>query len=157
MENSYREINCGRITGMSSYELAVKHKVFEGTEEEYVQKEQQVYSEMVQYGEELKQEVGDPTGLGKIIPRLNDLGEIDSDSLDTVYMDYKENDKFQKTTDGKITYTCSCGTNLYFGMENETNGVQVRFGWINGIQIRTREESTWTDWASATISKGGVL
>ena len=34
----YRKINVGRITGLNSYELAVKHG-FVGTEEEYVEKE----------------------------------------------------------------------------------------------------------------------
>ena len=43
---SVRKINVGRITGLSSYELAVKHG-FEGTEEDYVNKEQKIYNDMV--------------------------------------------------------------------------------------------------------------
>lgn len=41
-----REINVGRITGLSSYELACKYG-FVGTEEEYVNKETDIYNKML--------------------------------------------------------------------------------------------------------------
>lgn len=42
-----RKINVGRITGLSSYELAVKYG-FRGTEEEYVKKETEMFEAMKQ-------------------------------------------------------------------------------------------------------------
>lgn len=42
-----REINVGRITGLSSYELAVKYG-FIGTEEDFVAKEMNTYNKMVE-------------------------------------------------------------------------------------------------------------
>ena len=47
MSEVFREINIGRVTGLSSYELAVKNGTFEGTEQEYVDKEQKVYNDIV--------------------------------------------------------------------------------------------------------------
>ena len=55
---TYREINLGKIfNGKSSYELAVEHGKFIGTEEQYVQKEQKAYDDIVKYGNNLKQEL----------------------------------------------------------------------------------------------------
>ena len=51
MTNTFTEQNLGRVSGLSSYELAVKNGTFEGTEEEYVKKEQQVYQDMLQYSD----------------------------------------------------------------------------------------------------------
>lgn len=42
-----RKINVGRITGLSAYELAVKHG-FVGTEEDYVKKQNELYLQMVE-------------------------------------------------------------------------------------------------------------
>ena len=43
---SYREVNLGNIfNGKSSYELAVEHEKFIGTEEQYVEKEQKAYAD----------------------------------------------------------------------------------------------------------------
>ena len=52
MENKFTEKNLGRVSGLSSYELAVKTGAFSGTEEEYVAKEQQVYQDMLQYSDQ---------------------------------------------------------------------------------------------------------
>ena len=49
MENKLIEKNLGRVSGLSSYELAVKNGTFSGTEEDYVKKEQQVYQDMLKY------------------------------------------------------------------------------------------------------------
>lgn len=51
MSNTFVEQNLGRVSGLSSYELAVKNGTFSGTEEEYVKKEQQVYQDMLQYSD----------------------------------------------------------------------------------------------------------
>ena len=51
MENKLIEKNLGRVSGLSSYELAVKNGTFSGTEEDYVKKEQQVYQDMLQYSD----------------------------------------------------------------------------------------------------------
>lgn len=45
-------VDVGRITGFSSYELAVKNGVFTGTEEEYVNKEINVYNNMKTYADD---------------------------------------------------------------------------------------------------------
>lgn len=47
----FMEKNIGRITGLSSYELAVKNGTFIGTEEDYIKKENQVYEDMVKYSD----------------------------------------------------------------------------------------------------------
>ena len=51
MENKLIEKNLGRVSGLSSYELAVKNGTFSGTEEDYVKKEQQVYQDMLKYSD----------------------------------------------------------------------------------------------------------
>lgn len=52
MENKLVEKNLGRVSGLSSYELAVKNGTFSGTEEDYVKKEQQVYQDMLKYSDQ---------------------------------------------------------------------------------------------------------
>lgn len=52
MENKLIEKNLGRVSGLSSYELAVKNGTFSGTEEDYVKKEQQVYQDMLKYSDQ---------------------------------------------------------------------------------------------------------
>lgn len=54
-----RQLDLGRVVGLNSYELAVKLGKFQGTLEEYLDKEQQTFDGMVNYGEELKELVGD--------------------------------------------------------------------------------------------------
>ena len=54
-----RQLDLGRVVGLNSYELAVKLGKFKGTLEEYLDKEQQTFDNMVNYGEELKELVGD--------------------------------------------------------------------------------------------------
>lgn len=49
-----REIRVGKVSGKSSYELAVELGTFSGTLSEYVNKEQQTYNDMVVYGDALK-------------------------------------------------------------------------------------------------------
>ena len=44
-----RQLTVGPISGLSSYELAIKFGLFTGTEAEYAQKEQKVYNDMVEY------------------------------------------------------------------------------------------------------------
>ena len=43
-----KEINVGNIVGLNSYELAVKTGKFDGTLEEYIEKEQETYNKMVE-------------------------------------------------------------------------------------------------------------
>ncbi len=47
IDSVIRKINVGRITGLSAYELAVKHG-FVGTEEDYVKKQSELYLQMVE-------------------------------------------------------------------------------------------------------------
>ena len=52
-----RKLVVGPISGMSSYELAIKYGSFTGTEAEYAQKEQKVFDDMVEYANNIKQEI----------------------------------------------------------------------------------------------------
>ena len=49
-----KEINVGNIVGLNSYELAVKTGKFDGTLEEYIEKEQETYNRMVEYADAIK-------------------------------------------------------------------------------------------------------
>ena len=51
-----KRVDIGRVTGLSSYELAVKHG-FTGTEEEYVNRENSIYNDMQQYADDSKAEM----------------------------------------------------------------------------------------------------
>lgn len=66
-----KQVDLGRITGPSSYELAVLMGEFDGTLEEYISKEQDAYNKMVKYGEDLKERVGDAADL-----YVEDPGEV---------------------------------------------------------------------------------
>lgn len=59
-----RVVNVGKVTGMSSYELAVSLGLFAGTEAEYAQKEQLIYDQMVAYGDDLKKQIEEHGGIG---------------------------------------------------------------------------------------------
>ena len=48
-----REIRLGKVTGLSSYELAVQSGMFTGSLSDYLNKEQQYYNDMVTYGDQL--------------------------------------------------------------------------------------------------------
>ena len=158
-EPSYRRVNLGRIVGDNSYELAVKHGKFEGTEEEYVEKEQKTYDDMVAYCEALKSELSGVIPLPqKMSLRMNDIGELEEDQIDTVMESFGTNDGYHLTSDGKFVYTCSCGTNLYIGMENTDNGVQLRLGFVTGLSTRRKKDGVWGPWVSgANISNEEVV
>lgn len=47
-----KTVDVGRITGFSSYELAVKNGSFTGTEQDYVNKEMNVYNDMKTYADD---------------------------------------------------------------------------------------------------------
>lgn len=156
---TYREVNFGRIVGDNSYELAVKHGKFEGTEEEYVEKEQKTFDDMVAYCESVKEELSGITPLPqKVLSRMNDLGEISSEQVDTIMESYGSSDAYHLTEDGKLVYTCSSGTELYIGMENEESGAQVRLGFTSGLMTRFKKDGVWGSWVVNTnISDGEVI
>lgn len=52
-----REIRLGKVTGLSSYELAVQSGMFTGSLSDYLNKEQQYYNDMVTYGDQLKNSI----------------------------------------------------------------------------------------------------
>lgn len=52
----HKKVDIGRIAGLTSYELAVRNG-FIGTEEEYIQKEQKTYNDMVNYADDSKAEM----------------------------------------------------------------------------------------------------
>lgn len=52
-----KKVNVGRVSGYNAYELAVKTGVFSGTYEEYLNKEQQVYNDMVKYANNAKAQI----------------------------------------------------------------------------------------------------
>ena len=54
----YKKVDVGRIAGLSSYELALRHG-FVGTEEEYIAKEQKTYTDMVNYADDSVKEMND--------------------------------------------------------------------------------------------------
>lgn len=68
-----KKIDIGRVTGMSSYELALKHG-FVGTEEEFVQKENSVYNDMKDYADESKAELN--RILAGVTDNSSDLAEV---------------------------------------------------------------------------------
>ena len=49
-----KEINIGNIVGLNSYELAVQTGKFDGTLEEYIEKEQETYNKMIEYADAIK-------------------------------------------------------------------------------------------------------
>ena len=100
---SFREINLGRIVGDSSYELAVKHGKFEGSEEEYVEKEQKVYDDMVKFCDDMKLELSGLVPLPqRVSSRMNDFGEVDLMDIDRLMELFSEDDNYHKTDDGKL-------------------------------------------------------
>ena len=52
-----REIDVGSVRGLSSYELAVLTGKFDGTLEEYIDKEQEVYDKTVDYSDHMLAEM----------------------------------------------------------------------------------------------------
>ena len=83
-----REIRLVKVTGLSSYELAVQSGMFTGSLSDYLNKEQQYYNDMVTYGEQLKDSID--TLVRPITANVTD--EIDpahdtitSDAATTVY------------------------------------------------------------------------
>ena len=144
---SFREINLGRIVGDSSYELAVKHGKFEGSEEEYVEKEQKVYDDMVKFCNDMKLELSGLVPLPqKISSRMNDFGEVESNQIDDLIELFGGDDTYHCTSDGKLSYTCSCNTELYIGMENTQLGVQMKFGFTTGLMTRRKNDGNWGPW-----------
>lgn len=153
---TYREINLGKIfNGKSSYELAVEHGKFIGTEEQYVQKEQKAYDDIVKYGNNLKQELeGIMNVPEKITKRMNNLGTMHSElSLDTVYVNNTSSDKVDYNEDKSLIYVCNYKSAMYIGYETEVDGVQLRLDFLTGLSIRHRVESIWGDWNSFVIAK----
>lgn len=145
-----RDINIGRLTGLSSYELAVKHG-YEGTEEEYVNKENAVYNNVIMYGTELKQELSKYGDISKVLPsRMNDLGVVEN--MDNIFQTYSTNTLYHKNGNA-FTYTCINESSMCMGMETSTNGVQIKLSWLTGLQFRISTNNTWTDWKSiVTVS-----
>lgn len=66
-------VNVGRITGLNSYELAVK-RGFKGTEEEYMKKETAVYDNMKKYADDSKTEMN--RLLASITTSTPDMAEV---------------------------------------------------------------------------------
>lgn len=151
-EATYREINLGRVTGLSSYELAIKNGTFEGTEEEYTRKEQKIYDDVVEIKEEIEGTYADIRKVANHMGnRVNFLGYINEPLIiNTIYATYKSSDYIDRDRRGSITYTFSTETGLYMGNEvDETHGVQMRLSWTDGIDFRYKNgEETWSDWKS---------
>ena len=153
---SYREINLGKMfNGKSSYELAVEHGKFIGTEEQYVEKEQKAYDDIVEYGEELKEELsGIKMVPDKIIKRMNNLGTMGTEiMLNTVYDNNKTSDKIDNYEDGSITYVCNYKTAMYIGYETDIDGVQLKLDFLTGLSIRHKYETNWSDWNTFVTAK----
>ncbi len=66
-------VNVGRITGLNSYELAVKHG-FQGSEEEYVRRETTVYDNMKKYADDSKTEMN--RLIASATPGTPDVAEV---------------------------------------------------------------------------------
>lgn len=148
---SYREVNLGNIfNGKSSYELAVEHEKFIGTEEQYVDKEQKAYDDIVEYGEKLKAELADISMIpAKIVNRMNNLGTLANELLlDTVYDNNKSSHVIDYNEDGSITYVCNYKTAMYIGYETDIDGVQLKLDFLTGLSIRRKCETNWTDWST---------
>ena len=155
---SFREINLGRIVGDSSYELAVKHGKFEGSEEEYVEKEQKVYDDMVKFCDDMKLELSGLVPLPqRVSSRMNDFGEVDLMDIDRLMELFSEDDNYHKTDDGKLSYTCSSGYDLYIGMEDSDKGVQLRLGFITGLMTRRKNNGEWGNWLSLVNTVDGEV
>lgn len=160
-EPVYREINIGRVTGLSSYELAVAHGKFTGTEEEYVDKEVELFNDITKAKEEVNKAVNEvKTISANINQRLNYLGYItESNIIDTIFASYKIEDYVVKDKVGGFSYTFNSSDGMYFGYEKDnTYGVQARLSWIHGFDIRTKNGSdSWGEWESSlfqTVDKG---
>ena len=69
-----REIDVGSVRGLSSYELAVLTGKFDGTLEEYIDKEQEVYDKTVDYSDRI---------LAEMEQRLESV--TNGSSLDLIY------------------------------------------------------------------------
>lgn len=85
-----RKINVGRITGLSSYELAVKYG-FVGTEEDYVKKEQELYDKM----EKLSKSI---TCFNKISDGIDTIESTSSDTTLNIETDENITVELDKTT-----------------------------------------------------------
>lgn len=148
---SYREVNLGNIfNGKSSYELAVEHEKFIGTEEQYVDKEQKAYDDIVEYGENLKAELASISMIpAKIVNRMNNLGTLANELLlDTVYDNNKSSHVIDYNEDDSITYVCNYKTAMYIGYETDIDGVQLKLDFLTGLSIRRKCETNWTDWST---------
>ena len=148
---SYREINLGKVfDGMSSYQLAVKHGKFTGTEEQYVAKEQESYDKMVEYGNNLKEEMDGIASLpDKVTKRMNNIGTIkDTMLLDSIYQNNTTSTKVGYNDDGSLSYTCNDNTGMYMGFETEQDGIQLKLDLFTGLSIRHRRQNTWSDWST---------
>ena len=151
----YREINIGRVTGLSSYELAVAHGKFTGTEEEFVEKEMEMFNKITDAKEEIDQTVEGVKNISDYINlRLNYLGYITEPGIiDTILDTYKIDDSVIKDKSGGFSYTFNSTDGMYFGYEQDrTHGVQARLSWVHGFDIRTKNDSeTWSDWDSSVF------
>lgn len=146
---AFREVNLGRIVGDNSYELAVKHGKFEGSEEEYVEKEQKVYDDMVKFCNDMKLELSDKIPLPqRVSSRMNDFGNVDPQYIDKLMEIFSEDETYHMTEDGKLSYTCICDTELYIGMENSNLGVQLKIGLTTGVMTRRKNNGKWDSWVS---------
>ena len=151
----YREINIGRVTGLSSYELAVLHGKFTGTEEEFVEKEMAIFNDISKAKEDVNTAVQDVKNISEYINlRLNYLGYITEPGIiDTILDSYKIEDSVVKDKSGGFSYTFNSTDGMYFGYEQDkTHGVQARLSWIHGFDIRTKNGSeSWSDWDSSVF------
>ena len=149
----YREINIGRVTGLSTYELAVKNGMFSGTEEEYVKKEQKVYDDVLELKNSIDTSLSDIRSTMKNIGyRMNFLGYIDeSKIIDTIFSTYRSADYVLKDRNGGFAYTFTTSDGMIMGTESDaTHGVQMKLSWKQGLDIRTKDDSaTWSDWNSS--------
>lgn len=161
----YREINIGRVTGMNSYELAVAHGKFEGTEEEFVEKEMEMFHKVSEAADEVNKTVEDVKNISDYINlRMNYLGYITEPGIiDTILESYKIENSVVKDKSGGFSYTFNSTDGMYFGYEQDkTHGVQARLSWVHGFDIRTKNDTeVWSDWDScvfqsntSNISKG---
>ena len=69
-----KEINIGNIVGLNSYELAVRTGKFDGTLEEYIEKEQETYNKMIEYADAIKADM--ESILASVTNGSSDMSEV---------------------------------------------------------------------------------
>lgn len=161
MSEVFREINIGRVTGLSSYELAVKNGAFEGTEQEYVDKEQKVYNDIVNLKKDFDESLSSIQGaINNVGLRMNYLGYITEQSIiDAIFDTYLADETVVKDKSGGFSYTFNSEDGMYIGFEkSKVYGVQARLSWLHGLDIRTKNNlDAWSDWDSCILQSDNSI